>query len=255
MAHADQPTGFDDPWWRYPSLRNALLAGAVTGIAFSLAHLGGIGRKTEIVLYIAAIPVGGWYWMHGALTELIAEREISIDLLMVAATAGSAALGLWDEAAFLVFLYGAAEGLEEYTYSRTRHAIRTLLDLAPKEAHLLSDGREIVVAAETLRPGDRFLVRPGESIPTDGIVKAGVSGVDESSVTGESIASGRRPKQLLRNCIRWESTSSCSPETTCAMRVPWAVHSGSTPSVPSSNRIRKYEPSASYSSGRVRYSW
>jgi len=56
---------------------------------------------------------------------------------MMAATIGSAILGMWDEAAFQVFLYGTAEGLEEYTYAKTRHSIRKLLDLAPKEASVL----------------------------------------------------------------------------------------------------------------------
>ena len=112
---------------------------------------------------------------------------------MLAATAGSAILGLWDEAAALVFLYGAAEGTEEYTYARTRHAIRALLDLAPKEAHVLRDGKEITVPAETLKPGDRFLVRPGEALPTDGIIRAGQSSLDESPVTGESIPVDKGP--------------------------------------------------------------
>ena len=185
--------GFDGPWWRYPALRNALIAGALTVVAFGLAHLGIINRHIELALYFAAIPLGGWYWMREAIEELVAERAIGIDMLMVAATAGSGALGLWDEAAFLVFLYGAAEGLEEYTYARTRYAIRALLDLAPKEAHVLREGREVVVPAETLQPGDRFLVRPGESIPTDGIVRVGISSVDESPVTGESIPVDKKP--------------------------------------------------------------
>lgn len=193
MTQHNEPAGFDGPWWRHPSMRNALITGALASIAFGLAHLGSIDRQTEIVLYLVAIPVGGWYWMREAITKLIAEREIGIDLLMVAATAGSGALGLWGEAAFLVFLYGAAEGLEEYTYARTRYAIRTLLDLAPKEAHLMHEGRETVVPADTLRPGDRFLVRPGESIPTDGIVMAGASSVDESPVTGESNPVDKQP--------------------------------------------------------------
>ena len=88
---------------------------------------------------------------------------------MMAATLGSAILGMWDEAAFLVFLYGAAEGLEEYTYAKTRHSIRKLLDLAPKEARVLKDGREITIPAERLNVGDVFIVRPGESLPTDGV--------------------------------------------------------------------------------------
>ena len=112
---------------------------------------------------------------------------------MIAATAGSAILGLWDEAAALVFLYGAAEGTEEYTYARTRHAIRALLDLAPKEARVLREGQEITVPADSLKPGDRFLVRPGEALPTDGIIRAGQSSLDESPVTGESIPVDKGP--------------------------------------------------------------
>lgn len=100
------------------------------------------------------------------------EREIGIEILMIAATIGSAILGMWDEAAFLVFLYGTAEGLEEYTYAKTRHSIRKLLDLAPKEARVL---------------GNICIVKPGESIPTDGIIIKGSSSINEATVTGESI--------------------------------------------------------------------
>ena len=82
-------------------------------------------------------------------------------------------MGLFEEAAALVVLYASAEAVEELTFARTRSAIRELLDLAPKQATVIRDGTEQVVAAETLRSGDRFLVRPGESIPTDGVIRVG----------------------------------------------------------------------------------
>ncbi len=94
---------------------------------------------------------------------------------------------MWDEAAFLVFLYGAAEGLEEYTYARTRHSIRRLLDLAPKEARVVRNGKEMILPAEEIRSGEVFIVRPGESIPTDGVILSGRSSINEAPVTGESI--------------------------------------------------------------------
>ncbi|MCL5668796.1 MAG: cation-transporting P-type ATPase, partial [Gammaproteobacteria bacterium] len=159
--------GFEGRWWRYPPLRNALAAGLIAGAGFALAHLGFIAESAENVFYWLAIPLGGWHWAREGLEKLAKEREVGIEILMLSATAGSGILGLWDEAAALVFLYGAAEGTEEYTYARTRHAIRALLDLAPKEAHILRDGKEITVPAETLKPGDRFLVRPGKALPTD----------------------------------------------------------------------------------------
>jgi len=140
---------------------------------------------------------GGYIWAREGLEELFREHEVGISLLMIAATAGSGILGLWEEAAALVVLYGAAEGIEEFTFARTRTAIRALLDLAPKEARVLRDGTEVTVAAETLTPGDQFIVRPGESLPTDGIIIKGESSLDESPVTGESIPVDKGPEDKV----------------------------------------------------------
>jgi len=119
--------------------------------------------------------------------ELIHERKISISMLMIWATAGAAYLQMWDEAAALVVLYGAAEGIEEYTFSKTRNAIQSLLDLAPKEARVLRNGKEEIVPANSLKIGDTFIVLPGDAIPTDGTIVEGASTLDESPVTGESV--------------------------------------------------------------------
>lgn len=192
MSPTSHQSGFEGPWWRYPLLRNALVAGALAGTGFAVAHLGFITATVETVFYVLAIPIGGYHWGQEALEKLL-RREVGIDVLMLAAAAGSCVLGLWDEAAFLVFLYGSAEGLEEYTYARTRSSIRALLDLAPKEAHVLRDGCQVAVPAETLRPGDRFLVYPGATIPTDGTIRSGTSSLDESPVTGESVPVDKGP--------------------------------------------------------------
>ncbi len=193
MTEKDDDNGFDGTWWRYPPLRNALFSGLIAGIGFALAHLGFIAEGAENFFYWVAIPLGGWHWAREGIEKLIEEKEVGIEILMLAATAGSGILGLWDEAAALVFLYGAAEGTEEYTYARTRHAIRALLNLAPKEARVLKNGTEATVPAESLTPGDVFVVRPGEAIPTDGIIRAGQSSLDESPVTGESIPTDKGP--------------------------------------------------------------
>jgi len=178
---------FEGKWYAHPPMRNALIAGLLTGTAFLLAHLGVIPSPVEISIYVIAILLGGYHWSREGIEELIEEKEVGIEILMMAATIGSAILGMWDEAAFLVFLYGTAEGLEEYTYVKTRHSIRKLLDLAPKEARIIRDGKEVTIPAEELKVGDIFIVRPGESIPTDGIILKGSSSINEAPVTGESI--------------------------------------------------------------------
>ncbi len=185
----DDPSvkSYGGKWYFHPPMRNALTGGLLTGIAFGLAHLGWIPSIAEILIYGLAILIGGYHWCWEGIEKLFKEKEIGIEILMMAAAAGSAILGMWDEAAALVFLYGAAEGLEEYTYAKTRHSIRKLLDLAPKEVRLLRDGKETTIPIEALRVGDTFLVKPGEAIATDGIVAKGRSSVNEAPVTGESI--------------------------------------------------------------------
>jgi len=178
---------FGGKWYAHPPMRNALIAGGVTGVSFSLAHMGVISTSLEIILYLIAILLGGYHWGREGIEELIEQRKIGIEILMMGATVGSAILGMWDEAAFLVVLYGSAEGLEEYTYAKARHSIRELLDLAPKEAQVLKDGNETTMPAEMLKEGDVFIVRPGESIPTDGLIIRGGSSINEAPVTGESI--------------------------------------------------------------------
>jgi len=185
--------GFEGPWWRFPPLRNALIGGLLAGLGWLLEQAGLLPDPAILALYLLAIPVGAWYWAREGLEELFEERVVGIEILMLAATLGAGVLGLWEEAAALVVLYAFAEGVEELTFARTRRAIRALLDLAPKTVRRVRDGREETVPAAELRPGDRFRVRPGESLPTDGVIVEGESSLDESPVTGESMPVDKGP--------------------------------------------------------------
>lgn len=197
MTEKIEHLGFDGKWYNHPPMRNALIAGVISVNAFLLTRLGLLSLSVEITLFITAIVIGGYHWTREGLEDLIKERKIGIEILMIAATAGSAILGMWDEAAFLVFLYGSAEGLEEYTYAKTRSSIRKLLDLAPKEARLLNKGSAEIIPAQALQIGDIFLVKPGESIPTDGVVFKGRSLVNEAPVTGESLPVDKKKGQKV----------------------------------------------------------
>ncbi len=187
-CECDECTGaYEGAWYGHPPLRNALIAGLIAGAGILLGHLGVIPASVENLFFIIAIPIGAYHWTREGIEELIYEHEIGIEILMLAATLGAIVLGLWDEAAVLVILYSAAEGVEELTYARTRASIRKLLDLAPTDAVLIKDGTEQVIPAEQLRVGDVFLVKPGAGIPTDGIIIKGQSGINEAAVTGESV--------------------------------------------------------------------
>ncbi|HCM41726.1 MAG TPA: heavy metal translocating P-type ATPase [Candidatus Omnitrophica bacterium] len=177
---------FEGKWFQHHVIRAALIAGGLATAAFVLKHANIIPTALEITVYIISIIVGGRHWFREGIEKLIKKKQISIEVLMMAATLGSALLGMWDEAAFLVFLYGAAEGLEEYTFAKTRASIRKLLDLAPAQANILRNGEEIQILSKDIQIDDVFIVRPGESIPTDGIILKGNSSINEAPVTGES---------------------------------------------------------------------
>ena len=93
----------------------------------------------------------------------------------------------FESAAMILTLITVGKMLEARAKGRTTDALKSLMNLAPKTAVLLVDGEEQTVPVEDVKPGDRFVVRPGESIPVDGVVKSGTSAVDESALTGESI--------------------------------------------------------------------
>lgn len=93
----------------------------------------------------------------------------------------------YESAATILTLITVGKMLEAYSKGKTTNAIKSLMDLAPKTAHVLRDGREITVPVQEVMAGETFIVRPGESIPVDGEVLEGESAVDESALTGESL--------------------------------------------------------------------
>lgn len=181
---ATRQAGHAAPWWRQPRTIALALAG---GLLIAGLVLERVFAPAAVVLYWATLVIGGVYPARSGLAAL-AKGRLTISTLLVAAAGGAVALGVVEEAALLVVVFSLGELLEGYASGRARHAIDGLLRLAPPLAlRLGSDGAPETVAVEELHPGDRVLVRPGERVPTDGVVAEGRSAVDQSAVTGESL--------------------------------------------------------------------
>ncbi|WP_285777796.1 heavy metal translocating P-type ATPase [Microtetraspora sp. NBRC 13810] len=151
------------------------------------AQLAGAPPWLWWTLYLACYAAGGWEPGLAGLKAL-RERTLDVDLLMVAAAIGAAAIGQVFDGALLIVIFATSGALEAVATKRTEDSVRGLLDLAPDQATRIDDsGTEKVVAAADLQVGDVILVRPGERIGADGQVIAGVSDVDQSSITGESL--------------------------------------------------------------------
>ncbi|MFB9278383.1 heavy metal translocating P-type ATPase [Cohnella cellulosilytica] len=169
---------------RYGEGMAALASGLILAIAYSLEKT---AYPWAVALYIAAFAVGGFVKAKEGLLTLVRERDLDVNLLMIVAAIGAASIGYWTEGAVLIFIFSLSGALETYTMDRSSKDISSLMDQKPETGRLVRDGAEHIVAIEALKAGDLVLVKPGERIPSDGIVAEGASDVNQASITGESI--------------------------------------------------------------------
>ena len=99
----------------------------------------------------------------------------------------------FESTGMILTLITVGKMLESLSKGKTTDALKSLMELAPKTATLIRDGKEVTVSVDEVQRGDIFTVRPGESIPTDGIVLEGISAVNEAALTGESIPVDKEP--------------------------------------------------------------
>lgn len=185
-----RPLGGSSLWQR---ARTGELNDEISWALGTLALIGAvIAERTEAaawlhhVLYLGAYLFCGQRGVRSAIASL-KERTLDVDVLMVVAALGAAAVGAPFEGALLLFLFSLSNVLQRYAMERTQKAIESLLTLRPQTALVKRAGGTETVAVEDLQIGEIVVVRPGGHIPVDGELSEGRSSVDESSLTGESM--------------------------------------------------------------------
>ena len=169
-----------------PKVLASAASGVLLAIGWGLSRTLTVGWPSLVALGLA-ILVGGYFFAREGLEKLWRKRVVGIEVLMSTAALGAAALGEPLEAAMLVFLYSISEAAEGFTEQKTRAAVRALMKLVPKVALVRRDGVDVEVPVESLAVGDVFIVRPGESVATDGEVVRGETSINQAPVTGESV--------------------------------------------------------------------
>ena len=169
------------------------------------------------MVLVLGYVLGGYRQARDGLLTLVRDRALDVDLLMVVAAIGAAAIGQWFDGALLILIFALSGTLEGYASARTTRDIAALMALAPDEAVRLHDGiEEEMLPASELRLGDRIVVRPGARIPADGSVTEGSSAVNQAPITGESapvdktagaqVFAGSTPRTRRVVCDRHTST-------------------------------------------------
>lgn len=182
----------DPPLFSRPQVRLTLASAVLAGIGILIRFSGGPEVFAEALLGLGAF-IGGFPIARRGWRALRASRTLDMNVLMVVAAIGAAAIDQWEEAAAVVVLFSLAETLEALTADRARSAIASLITLAPQTALVYRHDQEMVIPTDAILPGDVVVVRPGERIPVDGEVREGRSSVNQSAITGEPLPVEKGP--------------------------------------------------------------
>lgn len=145
-----------------------------------------------LALSLLAILVGGVETFKKGLASLAA-LNLNINFLMCLAVVGAFTIGSYPEAAMVIVLFAAAERIESFALDHARHAVRSLMTLAPETALALREGAWTEVDAGSILLGEVIRVRPGDRIALDGVVLKGRSSVNQAPITGESAPRVKEP--------------------------------------------------------------
>jgi Cd2+/Zn2+-exporting ATPase len=161
---------------------------SISGIALIAAWILGVLELSVVskFLYTVSIVVGGFKPARSALYG-IKKLNFDMNVLMTIAVIGAVGIGEWTEGALVAFLFSVSTTLSSYTMEKARDSIRSLMNIAPKEATVIREGKEIQIPVERIQINDQIIVKPGEKIAMDGEVVQGSSTVNQAAITGESM--------------------------------------------------------------------
>ncbi|OIA99327.1 cadmium transporter [Paenibacillus sp. LC231] len=168
---------------RHSTLLNATL---LLVFGYLSQYVNGEENLITSLLFAASIVMGGYSLFKVGFQNLL-RFEFDMKTLMTVAIIGAAIIGEWAEGAIVVILFAISEALERFSMDRARQSIRSLMDIAPKEALVRRNGQEMMIHVDDIAVGDVMIVKPGQKIAMDGVVVSGYSAVNQAAITGESV--------------------------------------------------------------------
>lgn len=170
----------------YKKHSTLLYASLLIAFGYLSSYVNGEENIVTTLLFLASMFIGGLSLFKVGLQNLL-RFEFDMKTLMTVAVIGGAIIGEWAEVAIVVILFAISEALERFSMDRARQSIRSLMDIAPKEALVRRNGQEIMIHVDDIAVGDIMIVKPGQKIAMDGVVVSGYSAVNQAAITGESV--------------------------------------------------------------------
>ncbi len=179
--HLDSPRAFYE---RY-EIPRLILAGVSALIAEIIELAGGSAWISAIFALLTIVLVGLTTYKKGWIA--LKNRTLNINALMSVAVTGAFLLGIFPEAAMVIFLFTLSELIEARSLTKAQNAVEKLLKLAPDEANVITELGVQTMQVDTIPQGSLLRIAPGERLPLDGMIIRGHSSLDESAITGESM--------------------------------------------------------------------
>jgi len=174
------------PFWRSKESFHVYLSAVFLFLGWYAGEFWGETQLYSILLYATSMLVGGYQLFMVGLRNLL-RLEFDMRTLMTIAVIGAGAIGEWGEGATVVILFAISEALETYSMDKARLSIRTLMDIAPKEALIRRGQEEMNVSVDDIEIDDIMLVKPGQKLAMDGVIVKGTSTINQAAITGESV--------------------------------------------------------------------
>ncbi len=206
-----------------------------------------------LLILATAYVIGGYESAKEGITTLCSEKELDVDLLMIVAALGAAALGLWQQeyhliidGGVLILIFAISGALETFAMERTERNIQKLMAITPDTARLIVDNQETEIPVNQLKMGDFVLVKPGELIPTDSIIIEGSSTINQAPITGESIPVDKTVgDEVFAGTLNGNGVLRLQvnkfPESSLIQRVIRLVEQAKTETPPSQRFVEKFE--------------
>ncbi|MBO4884583.1 MAG: cadmium-translocating P-type ATPase [Clostridia bacterium] len=176
-----------------------IIAAAALTVALHFVPVEGIWQPA---LYLIPYFIIGWDVLRKAFLGIKGGQVFDENFLMAAATIGAMALGTYSEAVEVMLFYQIGELFQSYAVGKSRQSITQLMDIQPDSANIERDGELETVDPDDVEIGDVIVIRPGERVPLDGEVIEGVSSLNTSALTGESLPRDVKPgDEIISGCV------------------------------------------------------
>ncbi|MGK7917358.1 MAG: heavy metal translocating P-type ATPase [Prochloraceae cyanobacterium] len=236
---------------KYADACAAVICGILILLGWLSLHFNWLGFA--LLILSAAYVIGGYESTKQGLTTLWQEKELDVDLLMIVAALGAASLGLWRreyhliiDGAILILIFAISGALESFAMQRTERNIRSLMAVTPDTARVIHNGQERNILITQLQVGNVVLVKPGEMIPTDGIILEGATTVNQAPITGESVPVDKTiGDEVFAGNLNGNGVLQLkvhqSPESSLIQRVIRLVEQAQTQAPPSQQFVERFE--------------